>query len=1099
MAFVKLNIPVLVQTIPTDNGPQYRLRPLFMEFPFAVHRRFDAALSQLQKEIKTQFQGFVLGRENLDHLLWFLFHPELSYKVISIKMTVGKQYFEGPVGIAFFELQGKIFGCIPSFNNYLFLVSADATQKINRQERCEEVIKALLRSYKKSGIDLVPEEYFSPKGAFLTSLSLNRDIALGSFKHEKQNLSWFFSKMSNDTAFNGAIEIERVGYDMNSLYPSELKRAYYREDLVDRLYHNVYRRENSPLVLIGKDGVGKHTVVHEIVHQYLSQQRGGNTNMSLQKIWHIDPTRIIAGMSVVGWWQKRFEAIIKHVRDRIKETTKKEGIADKILIDNPVAMLRIGKSSQNSMTLSDVIKPYLEKRQLQLIIIATPEEWKVIQEKDRRFTDLFQVLRIQEPDYKTAAKMVLQQRKFLEITHECEFTIQSINHLFTIQRNYLKSKVLPGSIMKLMNQLAVKYRRNMIDVPEVRNEFRAFSGLHEKIFDASYTFNEGEVRKKIANSLVGQEKAVDTLADVIHTIKAKLTTPGKPLGSFMFIGPTGVGKTQAAKVLAQYLMGNEDHLMRFDMNEYIDNMATHRLIGDYYNPEGQLTGKVRYRPFGIILFDEIEKAHPKVHDLLLQVLDDGRLTDSLGRTVDFSNTIIIMTSNVGAKEVSLQLGFDTASRDESAIYRKAVENKFRPEFINRIDRIVIFNPLKKEHILNIARLQIKELLSRDGFVRRTTILNISQSALEWVANRGFDARMGGRALKRQIERDLTTLSAEQLIASPGDQPIILEIELEEDRLVPNITPIEFINSIGEDWFPTLPDESKGKSFYNKLIRDIENLERRVQRMEESNSTGMGDVIVIGNEKGDQLNWQYYDFKDKIAAIKEKVTHLSLGFRDKYFKDGPAIPLRLKGGSFNHRSSFKVVRENVRDRLFQQEALKEISESYEYASAQFNSLETEFIDSYINVSFLKLSSIGFLKNKVDQIKISFESCINGMGQNEVAFLINQYTRFLEHMNIHHEVNKKEAWISAEGHSLNLILEGENGIHLFYKSHQNPLPIRMIIKSKDQKVKKLSDLKVIRIYDGDSTLTDLRTGFSNDFNLTNEEFKLLIFAGLKNKRF
>ena len=129
---------------------------------------------------------------------------------------------------------------------------------------------------------------------------------------------------------------------------------------MDRLYHNVYKRENSPLVLIGKDGVGKHTVVHEIVHQYLSQQRGGNTNMSLQKIWHIDPTRIIAGMSVVGWWQKRFEAIIKHVRDRIKETTKKEGIADKILIDNPVAMLRIGKSSQNSMTLSDVIKPYLE-------------------------------------------------------------------------------------------------------------------------------------------------------------------------------------------------------------------------------------------------------------------------------------------------------------------------------------------------------------------------------------------------------------------------------------------------------------------------------------------------------------------------------------------------------------------------------------------------------------------------------------------------------------------------------------------------------------------------------------------------------------------
>ena len=161
-------------------------------------------------------------------------------------------------------------------------------------------------------------------------------------------------------------------------------------------------------------------------------------------------------------------------------------------------------------------------------------------------------------------------------------------------------------------------------------------------------------------------------------------------------------------------------------------------IRDSYNPEGQLTGKVRYNPFGILLLDEIEKAHPKVHDLLLQVLDDGRLTDSIGRTVDFTNTIIIMTSNVGARAVSSQLGFGQNLANDAAIYRKSVGDMFRPEFINRIDRIVIFKPLALAHILNIARLQIKELLQRDGFVRRSTILNISQEALEWVAQRGYD-------------------------------------------------------------------------------------------------------------------------------------------------------------------------------------------------------------------------------------------------------------------------------------------------------------------------------------------------------------------------
>ena len=253
-------------------------------------------------------------------------------------------------------------------------------------------------------------------------------------------------------------------------------------------------------------------------------------------------------------------------------------------------------------------------------------------------------------------------------------------------------------------------------------------------------------------------------------------------------------------------------MMRFDMNEYIDGGAVHRLIGDEHNPEGHLTGKVRYQPYGIVLFDEIEKAHPRVHDLLLQVLDDGRLTDSLGKTVDFTGTIIIMTSNVGARAASAQVGFDTGQRDDSSVYRKAVENRFRPEFINRIDRIVIFESLQLEHILSIARLQIKELLKRDGFVRRTTILNISSDALEWVARRGYDEKMGGRALKRQIEKDLTTLSAEQLITTHTDNPIIFDILFEDQKLVPKITPLAFCDALGEGWMPELPEISRGKRF-----------------------------------------------------------------------------------------------------------------------------------------------------------------------------------------------------------------------------------------------------------------------------------------------
>ena len=490
-------------------------------------------------------------------------------------------------------------------------------------------------------------------------------------------------------------------------------------------------------------------------------------------------------------------------------------------------------------------------------------------------------------------------------------------------------------------------------------------------------------------------------------------------------------------------MGNQDHLMRFDMNEYIDELAIQRLIGDYYNPEGQLTGKVRYNPFGIILFDEIEKAHPKIHDLLLQVLDDGRLTDSLGRTVDFTNTIIIMTSNIGAREAATNLGFETTGRNESAIYRKAVENYFRPEFINRIDRIVIFNPLELPHILKIAQLQIHDLLKRDGFVRRTTILNISKEALEWVAQRGYNAKMGGRSLKRQIERDLTTLSAEQLITTKSDQPILFDILLKNNRLTPIIIPLEFEEELPIKWLPDLPDETKGKGFYNKLIRRIDAIERKVNFLEEAHEKGVDEVIIIGNESGKNLDWQYYDFKEKIAAIKQKITNLSLGFRDRYFNEKPAIPLRLKPNPLYARhvgfGSSKGVRLNLQDRLFQQEAIQEINDNYRYSNSNFTSLETEFIDSFLNVAFLEYFSKGFLKGKTDQVKLDFESAITGQGKKQIEYLIELYAKILGNLDIQFQISKDKRNITAEGHSLYHILKNEQGIHLFYISHQNPLPI------------------------------------------------------------
>lgn len=1090
MPFVSLKIPILVQNVMVEEKEHYYLRPLFLNHPVATHRRFESALSQFQQEVKHYFKGFIFNRDNADHFLWYQFNPEVSYKHHEFQFNIGKQYVKGNFGVASFELRDQLFIFFPSVDNFMFIAEKQENGKVDLKAQAKEKAQKLLKEIKSnSGQSFTPEIYFSNPKSFLSEVKVNVNVGLGAFKFENDIDNWFFSRLNPSNDFDGAVEIEKVGNDLNSRYPADLSRAYYQDSLVDQLYQIIFQKDHAPIALVGPEGVGKHTILHEAVWRYQSNFYGAKV-VKGQRIWHVDPTRIIAGMSIVGAWQKRFEAILKYLQN-----PRDSKSSDILLIDNPVAMLRIGRSAQNNMTLSDVLKPYLEKRQLQVIFLASPEEWKIIQEKDRRFSDLFQVLRMQEPDVETATKIVLQKRRVLEAENETRITIQAINQILTLQRNYFNNKPLPGSVMNLLQQLAVKYRYQSVDVPEVKSEFRVFSGLEERIFDPVLQIDKDEVDQIIGRELVGQPKAVETLTNVIHLIKAKLANPSKPISSFLFIGPTGVGKTQAAKVLCNYLMGSEDRLMRFDMNEYIDGSAVQRLIGDYYNPEGQLTGKVRYNPFGVILLDEIEKAHPKVHDLLLQVLDDGRLTDSLGRTVDFSNTIIIMTSNVGAKEASVQLGFNTENRDESAIFQRAVENHFRPEFINRIDQIVIFNPLELDHILSIASLQIKELLKRDGFVRRTTILNISKDALEWVARRGFDAKMGGRALKRQIERDLTTLSAEQLIATKNDSPIIFDILFKEDRLVPNIISLDFVSPLEDQWLPELPDEARGRGFYKKLILNLEKIEKDLNWMEQNNQVEE-QVMVFGDKSQGDLNWQYYQFKNRVVDIKDIIKTYMLGFRDRFFIEAPAIPLRLKTSTLYPRKNWstKGVRENLKDRLFQEEALKELTESYIYAQTQFDSFKTEFIDHYLNVSLLKLFAKDVQEQKTEQLEIKFQSCITGLGNWEISFLSERYVEFFEELDITYKVSKKNKSISVEGYALSKLLAGEAGIHLFYVAHQNPLPIKVVLKNSKGVLSKENNYRVIRIYDGNRTLTDIRTGFTNEMNIMPRELKLLVYAGI-----
>ncbi len=1074
-----LNIPVLVRPVETDGNSAYYVRPLFMEHPVATNRRYAKAISMFKEEVKRRFGGYVLNRNSMDNLFWFRFSPEVKLESFHLEFSIGSNFIKGRFHVAVFQHQGLLFGILPNFGNFMFLIPKDEPGKYDIKNAASKIIQKLTKEYKRNlGDNFDPEGVYSNKKEFITIVKMEVGVKESNFDFEEQGMSNFFAMFRQEVIFDGGEELEKVSHELTNNYPDSLKRAFYQKDLTDQVYDLIFKKENIPLVLVAKEGTGRHTLIEEVVYQYMDKEGGKGENWKRHYVWHINPNRIIAGMSVVGHWEKRFEAILNYV---VKPQAR-EGFPDKIIIDNPVALQKIGKSASGSLTLSKVLKPYLEKRTLQLILIATPEEWKIVQESDRGFSDLFQVIRMPEPDLATSIKIILENRRQLEVEHECNISIPAISQLFTIHRNFLKNKALPGSVMKLLIQLATKYSRQKIDAPEVREEFKAFSGLEEQIFDEQIKLDKNEIREMLERELVGQPQAVKVLADTIHLIKAKLTDRTKPLTSFLFIGPTGVGKTHAAKLLSKCLLGNDRQLIRFDMNEYIDAGAVHRLIGNADNPEGQLTGKVRYQPFGVVLLDEIEKAHPKIHDLLLQMLDDARLTDSLGRTVDFSNTVIIMTSNLGAREAATQLGFQAGNRDDGAVYRKAVENFFRPELVNRIETISIFNPLNFEQIQKIAQLQIKELLKRDGFVRRTTIVNVEPEALSWVAKRGFDARMGGRALKRQIEKDLTLLSANQLIQTTSETPVILDISYENNQLIPKISPIEYAEPREQEWLPELPGEENVGYFFYQLSKKILKIEGKIKRFERENEDGIID----------HANWQHFGFKDRVAQLKEDINLKQLESRQRKRALSPIIPFRLKR-VFEDWETSKARKEALRDKFFQTEALFELREEYRHGSLQFSSAQTDYLTSFIDVAFLELMLQGFLSGQTEKMTIHFESCVTHSGEEEIEWLTGKYSEVFEKMDITVHPNIKSNKLDLEGYNLRNLIKGETGLHLFYISHSIPVPIKVTLEE-DGKPTDNQQLKVIRIYDGSDTLTDLRTGYSNTMNFTAEELKLLLFGGL-----
>lgn len=1075
-----LRIPVFV-THRKEAG--YRLRCLFLPEIDATAMRYETALNKLRQAVVHHFRGTRSTRATLDERLWLGFSPELRFELVPLGFDSGRRWVEGAFAAAHFTVGGRRYACLPQLDGTVADLGESHLDKAQRTERLVASIQAWFREQRKERGDAFdPQRYLAAPNDELGELEISMHLAQGRFPFESEHD--LRAALRDDGIGDGPTEMARAAVDLNDLYPDELTQAILRDDAIEELDRAIYRPDGGAgaIVLVGPRGAGKTALVHGALRQFMASETGRD-RAKLQKIWHLDPMRVISGMSVIGQWQRRMAVLLQHLQFRLRDDFR---IAkpDHLYCDNLVALLAIGKSSQNTLTLADVLRPLLEKRAFTMIGEATPEAWQKVQQRDRRFADLFRVIRVEPPSRETAIRIVGWRRAELERQHECRIAAGAVAELLKMERRFAADEVLPGSAIRVLERLAVRHARAEVGRAEVLAAYTAAYHFREKLFSRQIGLAPAEAAAHFAARLIGQPEARAQLVDVVALIKSGLAAPGKPLSSLLFIGPTGVGKSEAAKLLADFLFEDEGGLVRFDMNEYVDGDATGRLIGDAYRPDGQLTAAVRQRRACVLLLDEIEKAHHSVHDLLLQVLGEGRLTDALGRTTDFSQCVVVLTSNLGAGAASRHTGFVRQQADVAHTYREAVERFFRPEFLNRIDQVVGFTPLGADDIAAIARLQLERVLARDGFVRRLTFLNVSAQALDHLARLGHDETLGARALKRGIERALTQPIAQRLAASHSGQPMLLDVAFGEGGLTTRATVLDYAT---RRTVP-LPEDAGSAAGYQALAAVADALHERLRAQLDA-APAEPEALALRA------------LQVRLDPLREVLARRSWDLSERRVTPGRAVkqslPRPREWRQTGHQQAF--------DELMAQQDMRDFFEQLFAGASPVRGMDTELVRWQLEIDQLASRADSLGRHGIERVAVEIMPLQTGAGETAVETAWADYATLIAQLDLHELPSPRAGVRCFEGIGLRDAFGGECGIHLWYVGDDRPLPLAVRLLSVEQAAPDAAPAplptEIVRIRleparPGDHRrLTDLRSGRVRKFSgpLTEEDWRLLMWDG------
>ncbi len=788
---------------PDQSGTVHIVRPLFFPQPLEQDQHLSRATAKVVQELRKEFENLGSAGRHRELIDWS-FCPDMDFERCELRLDLQEQMFRGFFPLVAIRRFNRRIAFCPHVPEVWFEVLRGETLR----DRAAEVYQQHFRRLKRQQETVASQlELLSRKQqAWITNIDLEVDVRQ-EFKEPSKSL---FALLGGSQTFHGGHELQRVGRCLDWRYPDGLHRALHRDELADRLEELLSAKDNRPVLLVGPRQTGKTALLHEFVYRKVSRQ--GWAYQSKNCVWLVSPQRLISGMSYVGQWENRLLAILRHAR--LKRHT--------LFFDDVLGLFRAGISASSSLSVADVLKPYIERREVRVVGEMTPEQLRVLRERDRGLADLFHVVRVDEPDEDTTLHILLASIRSLELRHTCRFDLDVLPAALDLTRRYVREAAMPGKAASFLNRLALKYQNKDIHRNDVLNEFHATSGLDVALLDTRARLRRADVIGSLAKEIIGQPQALDAMADVVTIAKARLNDPNRPLGSLLFLGPTGVGKTQSAKALARYLFGDANRLVRFDMNEFITAESAARLVGVFDRPEGLLTSEVRRQPFSVLLLDEIEKAHPDVFDLLLQVLGEGRLTDGHGRTADFTNAVIILTSNLGTRQAAERVGFERGGAAEASVYVKAVEDFFRPEFFNRLDRIVPFNRLERDELARIAEMTLHDVLGREGLVRRRCAMQIAPEALDWVIQCGYHPVLGARAMKRAVEQELVQPLARQLTNISPSTPTVLRIDRPKETIL--------VEAVGLT-HAACPEESRRPEFLAKPAGMLERIHAALTRID----------------------------------------------------------------------------------------------------------------------------------------------------------------------------------------------------------------------------------------------------------------------------